>query len=138
MHGHFFIILKESLQRIPILGVGMTFFSFLFLSRNWETDRPRFQHRLGRLKTRHSGPLSGSQDLDPMWLLIFPEGTNLSVNSRESSRKWANKTGIEDFKHTVIPRSRGLQFCLDELHDTMDWVYDCTLAYEGIPLVLHC
>ncbi|KAJ9642984.1 hypothetical protein H2199_004506 [Coniosporium tulheliwenetii] len=133
MHGHVYIILKESLKWIPILGWGMQFFSFVFLSRNWTKDKPRFQHRLRKLNTSHHGPLSGSQPLDPMWLMIFPEGTNLSKNGRASSKKWADKNNIPDLRHVLLPRSTGLLFCLQEMRRTVDWVYDCTLSYEGIP-----
>ncbi|KAF2841588.1 acyltransferase-domain-containing protein [Patellaria atrata CBS 101060] len=132
MHGHLYIILKESLKWIPVLGPGMQFFSFVFLSRKWESDKPRFQHRLQKLNGRHKGPLSGTQSLDPMWLLIFPEGTNMSTNARASSQKWAEKSGQSDLIHTLLPRSTGLHFCLNELRDTVDWVYDCTVAYEGV------
>lgn len=116
MHGHIFIVLKESIKYIPLLGPGMMFFSFIFLSRHWETDKPRLQHRLKKLKTQHKGPLSGAKDaLDPMWLLLFPEGTTISNNGRASSQKWAAKTGVPDLKNTLLPRSRGMQFCLEEL-----------------------
>jgi lysocardiolipin and lysophospholipid acyltransferase len=111
----------------------MMFFSFLFLARKWETDKPRFQHRLRKLKTAHKGPFSGTSYLDPMWLLIFPEGTTLSTTGRASSAKWAAKTSVDDLKYTLLPRSRGLQLCLQELAGTIDYVYDCTVAYDGIP-----
>jgi len=133
MHGHVYIILKESLKWIPFIGPGMMFYGFVFMARNWTKDKPRLQYRLGKLKGRHSGPLSGSQDWDPMWLMIFPEGTNLSANTRRRSAAWAAKQGIKDLQHLVLPRSTGLQFCLSELKGTVDWVYDCTTAYEGIP-----
>ncbi|KAI9862972.1 MAG: hypothetical protein M1813_004145 [Trichoglossum hirsutum] len=133
MHGHIFIILKESLKYIPVIGPGMMFYGFIFLARKWATDKPRFEHRLQKLKSSHSGPLSGSRGLDPMWLMIFPEGTNLSFNGRVSSAKWAEKQGMKDLKHQLLPRSTGLLFCLRELKGTVDWVYDCTVAYEGIP-----
>jgi lysocardiolipin and lysophospholipid acyltransferase len=133
MHGHIYIILKESLKYIPIMGQGMMFYGFIFMSRKWESDKPRLAHRLGKLKERHSGPLSGSQGLDPMWLLIFPEGTNLSANTRIKSAQWAAKIGTEDMKHQLLPRSTGTYFCLKELNGTVEWVYDCTLAYEGVP-----
>ena len=64
---------------------------------------------------------------------MFPEGTNLSPNARAKSRKWAEKSGIKDCEHVLLPRSTGLKFCLEELGNTVEWVYDCTLAYEGIP-----
>ncbi|KAI9823800.1 MAG: hypothetical protein M1826_007621 [Phylliscum demangeonii] len=132
-HGHLFIILKESLKWIPVLGPGMMFFEFIFLARNWATDKPRLVRDLSKLKSRHSGPLSGSGSLDPMWLMVFPEGTNLSDNGRVASARWAEKQGFPDLKHQLHPRSTGLLCCLQELKGTVDWVYDCTVAYEGIP-----
>ncbi|ORY17641.1 acyltransferase-domain-containing protein [Clohesyomyces aquaticus] len=134
MHGHLYIILKESIKWIPILGQGMMFYGFIFLSRKWAKDKDRFKYRLRKLNSSHSGPLSGTQNLDPMWLLIYPEGTNLSSNGRVSSKKWADKTGIQDLRHALLPRSTGLLFCLLELRETVDWMYDCTVAYEGVPV----
>ncbi|EMD67496.1 hypothetical protein COCSADRAFT_34293 [Bipolaris sorokiniana ND90Pr] len=134
MHGHLYIILKESLKYIPVIGWGMRLYGFIFLSRKWSTDKERFQHRLKRLTTSHSGPLSGSQELDPMWLLIFPEGTNLSSNGRAASKKWAEKNKIDDLRHALLPRSTGLLFCLKELKGSVEYLYDCTVAYEGVPV----
>lgn len=133
MHGHIYIMLRDNLRYIPILGQGMMFFGFIFMSRKMATDQPRLAYRLRKLNARHSGPLSGSKGLDPMWLLVFPEGTNLSGNTRKNSIKWAQKKGILDMQHQLLPRSTGSFFCLNELKDTVEWVYDCTMAYEGIP-----
>ena len=134
MHGHVYIILKESLKYVPIVGPGMMFYGFVFMARHWAKDKPRLQHRLQLLnKGSHGGPLSGSKNLDPMWFLIFPEGTNLSANTQGRSQKWADKTGVKNLRHALLPRSTGLQFVLAQLQGTVDWVYDCTVAYEGIP-----
>jgi 1-acyl-sn-glycerol-3-phosphate acyltransferase len=123
MHGRIYIILKESLKNLPIFGWGAQFYNFIFLSRKWETDRSRVKRALNHLK----------DPKDPMWLLIFPEGTNLSGVTRQKSAKWAEKTGVKDMKHQLLPRTTGLQFCLSELRQTTNWLYDCTIAYEGIP-----
>ena len=133
MHGHVYIVLKEVVKYIPILGPGMMFYGFIFMARNWARDKPRLRHRLQKLKSRHGGPLSGSQSLDPMWLMIFPEGTNLSANTRKGSAKWATKQGIPDLKRQLLPKTTGLLYCLQELKGTVHWIYDCTTAYEGIP-----
>ena len=133
MHGHIFIVLKESLKYVPVIGPGMMFYGFIFMARNWAKDRMSMQHRLQQLTTRHGGPMSGSGALDPMWLLIFPEGTNLSANTRKESGEWAEKQGIKDLRHQVIPRTTGLLYTLSQLKGSVDWVYDCTMAYEGIP-----
>jgi lysocardiolipin and lysophospholipid acyltransferase len=123
MHGHVYIILKNELRYLPILGIGMMFFGFIFMSRKFEADAPRITHRLKQLKS----------SLDPMWLIIYPEGTNLSGNTRMKSKAWADKAGIEDCKNVLLPRSTGTFFVLNELKGAVDWVYDATVAYEGIP-----
>ncbi|TVY67356.1 putative acyltransferase [Lachnellula suecica] len=133
MHGHIYIMLKESLKRLPIAGIGMMFYGFIFMSRKMDKDKPRIAHRLNQLKGEHSGPLSGSSGLDPMWLLIFPEGTNLSANTKKRSAAWAEKQGLANLEHTLLPRSTGLYFVLQELQGTVDYIYDTTMAYEGIP-----
>ncbi|KAF3032163.1 hypothetical protein E8E12_002089 [Didymella heteroderae] len=123
MHGFVYIILKESLRNIPIIGWSAQFYNFIFLARNWEEDQRRFKKALSRL----------SNVTQPMWLIIFPEGTNLSSTTREKSKAWAAKNNLQDMKHQLLPRSTGLRFCLNELQDTTEWLYDCTIAYEGVP-----
>ena len=123
MHGFIYIILKESLKNIPIIGWGCQFYNFIFLSRKWEEDQSTFKTHLAKLKNPK----------DPMWLIIFPEGTNLSATTREKSKKWAEKNGLQDMKHQLLPRSTGLRFCLQELRESTEWLYDCTIAYEGVP-----
>jgi len=123
MHGYIYIILKESLKNIPVVGWGCQFYNFIFLSRKWETDRRQFKEHLDQL----------NKENDPMWLLIFPEGTNLAKGTREKSKAWAEKTGVQDMKHQLLPRSKGIQFCLQNLRKTTEWLYDCTIGYEGIP-----
>lgn len=127
MHGRIYIILKESLKQVPIIGWGMQFYNFIFLSRKWEQDRYRFKQHLDHLKNPK----------DPMWLLIFPEGTNLSSSTREKSASWAKKNNIPDMKHQLLPRTTGLQFCLQEMRASTNWLYDCTIAYEGVPKGLY-
>ena len=122
MHGRIYVVLKESLKSIPVIGWGMQFAQFIFLKRKWEEDKPRLAQHMERFKNK-----------EPMWLMMFPEGTNLADSTRETSRKWAAKNGLKDMQHTLLPRSTGLQFMLQELRDNIDYVYDCTIAYEGVP-----
>ncbi|KAL8926011.1 MAG: hypothetical protein Q9208_003152 [Pyrenodesmia sp. 3 TL-2023] len=124
MHGRIYVVLKESLRRIPVIGWGMQFSQFIFLKRNWEKDKDRLAEHLQKLNKDASSP---------MWLMLFPEGTNLHPVTRKSSKKWADKTGIPDMRHQLLPRSKGLQFCVQQLRKTVPYVYDCTIAYEGVP-----
>jgi 1-acyl-sn-glycerol-3-phosphate acyltransferase len=96
----------------------------VFMARKWEKDQVRLAHRLSKLAKATE---------DPMWLLIFPEGTNLSPNTRPKSVDWAKKQDLTHPKHELLPRSTGLRFCLQNLKTSVHWLYDCTLAYEGVP-----
>ncbi|KAF5852523.1 hypothetical protein GGP41_007950 [Bipolaris sorokiniana] len=100
MHGFIYIILKESLKNIPIIGWGAQFYNFIFLSRKWEEDERTFKRHLSKLNKKG----------DPMWLIIFPEGTNLSPTTREKSKKWADKNGLQDMKHQLLPRSTDIPY----------------------------
>ncbi|EFW22956.1 hypothetical protein D8B26_006506 [Coccidioides posadasii str. Silveira] len=133
MHGYIYIILKESLKYIPFIGQGMMLYGFIFMARKWIEDKPRLQHRLQKLKTSHGKSPDGLPVFDPMWLLIYPEGTNLSRNTKRRSDAYCEKQGIAPRKHTLLPRSTGLFFCLQKLRGTVDYVYDCTVGYEGPP-----
>ena len=123
MHGRLYIVLKESLKKIPVLGWGMQMSQFIFLKRNWEQDRPHMASALQKL----------NKATEPMWLLIFPEGTNLAPSTREKSKAFAQKSGIKDMQHTLLPRATGLRFIIEELKGTTEYIYDCTVAYEGVP-----
>lgn len=135
-HGHIYIILKESLKYIPIVGWGMQFYSFIFLSRKMATDQPRLTHRLTKLTQRKTDP-KGKSYFDPMWLLLFPEGTNMSGNGKRKSVGFAKKMGLTAPEHVLLPRSTGMFFCLNALRESVEYVYDCTIAYEGVAYVLH-
>jgi lysocardiolipin and lysophospholipid acyltransferase len=94
------------------------------MARKWEQDKPRLAHRLQKLEKATQ---------DPMWLLVFPEGTNLSPNTRPKSQSYAKKMDLTHPKHALLPRSTGLKFCIESLKTSVHWLYDCTLAYEGVP-----
>ncbi|KAG5455511.1 MAG: hypothetical protein BJ554DRAFT_5051 [Olpidium bornovanus] len=65
----------------------MHFFDFIFLSRKWEEDRGKIDASLGRVTGEETKN-------EPMWLLIFPEGTVVSQSTRTRSREWAEKMNV--------------------------------------------
>ncbi|CAE6378535.1 unnamed protein product [Rhizoctonia solani] len=128
-HADVIIILKDSLKWIPIVGWGMQFFRFIFLARSWVHDKQRLTSHLTQLaRTAAGGQL-------PFLLLLFPEGTLVSPQTRPLSAKYAAKTGIQDMRHILLPRSTGLLFCLRALAPHMPSLklLDVTIAYPGIP-----
>ncbi|GFF60499.1 acyltransferase [Aspergillus udagawae] len=126
VHGHIIVILKDSLKSIPILGLAMKLYGFIFLARKWEVDKSRLESGLKRLIAHsHLRP-------NPMWLIIFPEGTVLTPSSKNRSDNYARRIGFRPLRNVLLPRSTGLFYCLKRLKSqaVLEWVYDCTLGYE--------
>lgn len=64
--GHLKYILKSSLMKLPVLGWGFHMLEFVPLERKWEVDEPVLRHKLS----------SFEDPQDPLWLALFPEGTD--------------------------------------------------------------
>lgn len=100
----------------------MRVFEFIFLNRRWEVDQVKLAKCLDRI----------ANDREPLWLLIFPEGTVITESTRSKSLEYAKRVGITDIpKHVLLPRSTGIKFCIQHLHKDITALYDVTLGYSG-------
>lgn len=69
--GYIKYLLKSSLMKLPIFGWGFHVLEFIPLWRNWEVDEPNLRRML-----------STFTDPDyPLWLVLFPEGTDFTYKS---------------------------------------------------------
>ncbi|KAH3684874.1 hypothetical protein WICPIJ_004152 [Wickerhamomyces pijperi] len=143
-----YIMLKDSLKHLPILGFGMQRFRFIFLSRSWKSDEITMGNALSRIDAdaRGKGTSSGCLrdlygefeagiDKNKTWpfaLVLFPEGTNLSANTRGKSEAYALKNNKPIFKHVLLPKTTGLRYSLLKLKDSTDEVIDLTMGYSGV------
>ncbi|KAG8880142.1 hypothetical protein FRB98_005314 [Tulasnella sp. 332] len=129
MHEYVLIMLKKSLKWIPVVGWGMQFFEFIFLARSWASDRLILEKELTRTGE------NVQRRKEPLFLMIFPEGTLVSKDTRPLSKKYADKVGIEDMTHTLLPRSTGLLFSLRTLSPYIPSLHllDVTIGYPGVP-----
>ena len=87
-HGDLKIMLIAVLKYLPIFGLGMTFFEFIFMKQKLAKDRATIIKHMTRQKTLW-------KDF-PLWLLIFPEGTLNTPNNRLTSRAYAKKVEISE------------------------------------------
>jgi len=128
-HRDVCIVLKKSLKWVPVIGWGMQFFSFIFLARSWASDRLYLVKQLALLGRR-------AQERDtPLTFILYPEGTLVSRDTRPISKKYADKLGISDLTHTLLPRSTGLHHSLRALSPCVPslQLLDITVAYPGVP-----
>lgn len=66
--GYIKYILKSSLMKLPVFGWGFHILEFISVERNWEIDEPVLRQMLSTFKNPK----------DPLWLAIFPEGTDFT------------------------------------------------------------
>lgn len=76
------------IQYIPIFGIGMTYFDFIFMKQKLKDDKDTILGVMNRTREYYAD--------FPMWLLIFPEGTLNTPNNRERTRAYCKKNDIDD------------------------------------------
>ncbi|RAL40494.1 hypothetical protein DM860_006564 [Cuscuta australis] len=114
-------VLKKSLMRMPVFGWGFRILEFIPLERKWEVDGPVLRSMLS----------SFADPNDPLWLVIFPEGTDFTEQKCIRSQKFAVDNGYPVMKNVLLPKSKGFFACLDVLRHSLDAVYDITIAYKN-------
>lgn len=132
--GHFHIIMKD-LSNIPILGYGMKNFNFMFLSRKWESDKAVLSRQLATIDSNARGVGPSNKDNKEYWpysVLIYPEGTVVSENTKQRSSKFLAEKGLPPLKYVLFPRVRGLYLTLRGLRKSATVVYDVTCGYSGL------
>ncbi|KHJ86323.1 Acyltransferase, partial [Oesophagostomum dentatum] len=118
------ISLKAPLKRIPGAGWAMGCGAFMFLERNFESDKCTIASSIDYYKS------SGSN----YQLLLFPEGTDRSARTAAQSNAFARQNGLPEYDYVLHPRTTGFNYLLDIMRksDYISYVYDVTVAYEDV------
>ncbi|MGH0153362.1 UNVERIFIED_CONTAM: hypothetical protein FKN15_040959 [Acipenser sinensis] len=99
------ICLKATLKAVPGFGWAMQVASFIFIHRKWEDDQRHVEAMLEYFCAIR----------EPLQLLIFPEGTDLTANTRARSDVFAEKNGLQKYKYVLHPRTTGFTFIVESL-----------------------
>lgn len=118
----FGVIMKDSLRRIPVIGYLMDAAGFLFLKRKADTD-------IVYLRKKFSQEMAATY-ADRCRFLIFPEGTDFSVDNLAKSNAYATLHGFPSTTHVLQPKTVGIHTILNSAQ--FDGVLDVTLYYGGV------
>ncbi|CAL4947110.1 unnamed protein product [Urochloa decumbens] len=118
--GYIKYILKSSLMKLPIFSWAFHIFEFIPVERKWEIDEAIIQNKLSKYKNPR----------DPIWLAVFPEGTDYTEKKCIKSQEYASEHGLPKLEHVLLPKTKGFICCLQELRSSLDAVYDVTIAYK--------
>jgi lysocardiolipin and lysophospholipid acyltransferase len=115
--------LKATVRHAPIFGWAFHCLEFLLLERKWELDKDTIRMVMTSFRDRR----------DPLWEVVFPEGTDFSEAKKEKSQAYARLHKLPVLEHCLLPRVKGFHACLEPLRGAIDGVYDLTVAYVPRP-----
>ncbi|KAJ7197311.1 hypothetical protein O6H91_Y504500 [Diphasiastrum complanatum] len=118
--GYVKYVVKSSVRNAPIFGWAFYVVEFLLLDRKWELDEPIIKSYLSSFQDKR----------DPLWLIIFPEGTDFTEQKMLKGQQFAEIRGLPKLENVLMPRTRGFIACLSQLHSSLDAVYDLTIGYN--------
>lgn len=116
------VFVKKMLKYVPIIGWAWNFSDIAYLERDWNKDQ----------ETMTKSVQSLADYPDPVWLLLFAEGTRLNPEKLEASRDFARKRGLPVLRHCLTPRTKGFSFIMQQIdRQVIPYVYDVTLAINS-------
>eukprot|EP01029_Cantina_marsupialis_P002577 TRINITY_DN1240_c0_g1_i2.p1 TRINITY_DN1240_c0_g1~~TRINITY_DN1240_c0_g1_i2.p1 ORF type:complete len:242 (-),score=39.70 TRINITY_DN1240_c0_g1_i2:247-972(-) len=98
----------------------MQAFLFVFLHRRWENDEPVINNMIDYFKQRE----------EQTNLLIFPEGTDMCKFAKPRAQLYARKNDLSVYDYCMHPKVKGVTHMYERMKDSLDAIYDCTIAYE--------
>nr|XP_039261111.1 lysocardiolipin acyltransferase 1-like [Styela clava] len=115
------ITLKSILKWIPGAGWGMQTCGYIFLERNWETDKKYITNMLNHFVALKAYPN----------YLFFPEGTDLTEFTKARSNKFATQHNLKQYEYVLHPRTTGFIHMISTLREVCEIqaVHDVTVAY---------
>ncbi|XP_033211115.1 1-acyl-sn-glycerol-3-phosphate acyltransferase gamma-like [Belonocnema kinseyi] len=111
---------KKSIQYVPTLGWAWKFAESIFLERSWEKDKETIDVQIKEL----------TDYPDPIWLLLFAEGTRFTPEKCEASKKFAKEKGLPELTNHLMPRTRGFTASLPSMRGKVTGLYDVEMAFK--------
>eukprot|EP01064_Diplonema_japonicum_P027735 TRINITY_DN4084_c0_g4_i2.p1 TRINITY_DN4084_c0_g4~~TRINITY_DN4084_c0_g4_i2.p1 ORF type:complete len:399 (+),score=66.35 TRINITY_DN4084_c0_g4_i2:79-1197(+) len=109
--------MKKISKFLPILGWCWYFSDYIFLDRNWNTDKKTLAKTFETMNSYKSN----------FWLALFAEGTRKSPQKLKESQEWCAKNGKPVLKHVLWPRSKGFISSVQALRGKLESVCVVTI-----------
>ncbi|CAD6193829.1 unnamed protein product [Caenorhabditis auriculariae] len=117
------ISLKAPLKKIPGAGWAMSAGAFIFLERNFESDKSKLEDMMRYYKACGKN----------YQILFFAEGTDRGERAVLLSHAYADKNNLPRYDYVLHPRTTGFAYLLEIMkrENYIKYVYDVSVAYRG-------
>lgn len=111
---------KKSIQYVPTMGWAWKFSESVFLERSWDRDKDVIGRQVAEIANYP----------DPIFLLLFAEGTRFTPEKHKASLVFAKEKGLPLLKHHLTPRTKGFLLSLPQLRGKVPAIYNIQLCFE--------
>ncbi|CAB0019411.1 unnamed protein product [Nesidiocoris tenuis] len=111
---------KKSIQYVPTMGWGWKFSESVFLDRSWDKDKEIIGRQIAEIANYP----------DPMFLLLFAEGTRFTPDKHKASLSFAKEKGLPQLKHHLTPRTKGFISSLPQLRGKVPAIYNIQMVFR--------
>ncbi|XP_052688152.1 1-acyl-sn-glycerol-3-phosphate acyltransferase epsilon-like [Crassostrea angulata] len=121
--GHVRYVIKDGLKYFPLYGFYFKQHDCIFVRRG-NFSKESMEKQVKRIAKRK----------EPVWMIIFPEGTRFNPMNKESikkSRTLAEKKGVVPMEHVLPPKMGAMHVCLEQLRGHATVIYDVTIAFSN-------
>lgn len=99
---------------------------FIYIRRKWEKD----ETRIGKL-LNYLGKHSVTQ---PYQIVLFPEGTNLTPDTRKKSKAFEVANNLKPLNNLLQPRTTGFTYIVQKMRESTT----AALKIDSIDVFTHC
>jgi len=123
MLGQCKAFIKSEVAMVPLLGWAMWFNEFGFLTRSKSKKD---------LATLHQASAHFRSYNEPVWLLLYPEGTRFTPEKHQASVEFAKTKNVAHYNNLLVPRAKGFTELTTSLKGSnVKAIYDCTFFMEN-------
>jgi lysocardiolipin and lysophospholipid acyltransferase len=99
------IVLKAPIGKVPVAGWFLQCAMHVLLHRDWSVDESNVRAMMKYYLESRADPQ----------LLVFPEGTNLTDDTRVSSHAFATKMNLPKWQNVLLPKTTGFVYLFRHL-----------------------
>jgi lysocardiolipin and lysophospholipid acyltransferase len=86
----------------------------MYIRRDWKTDESIMEKMLN-----HYAIIQNESELpNNFQLILFPEGTNLTPETRKKSNAFAAQNNLKPLNHLLHPRTTGFSYIANKMRDS--------------------
>jgi len=108
---------------VPVVGTALKAMGFVFLSRNWESDKRVMNQGFASLKNAGT----------TFWFFMHPEGGRITKEKTRVGHIFAESRNLPKLDHVLLPRVKGFTTTVSAIDDSIGAIYDLTIAYAKPP-----